>query len=267
MAFFFDLWRAWQARDFWIDYSIQKLRARYSFSILGTSWVVFSFLLFSAGMAYMHNALFGVNFYESFLYVSSGFLVWTYVTGIALQSASIYREFSGFLLNSAMNPAVPLCVIVFRNLFTLALQGSVFLAAYILAVHNGILEVYWTDVIVGGAAVLVVLTLFGFLMAAGLALIALYLPDIDQLLGSLIRFLFFLSPIIWPREPFEEGTLAVISAFNPFAASVVLSRIPLHLVESSSIEPLMTLGGYAAVAVVFLILFYGRFRRFISVWI
>lgn len=267
MILWHDIVSTYRARDFWMFYSIQKLRARYSFSVIGTSWVSLSYLIFAGGMALMHYKMFGRDFLDSLLYVSSGFLIWNYITGIVLQSGMIYQEFKGFLQNAEVSPLVPICVIVFRNLVTLLLQFAIFAVAIGLYIYYGRMTVNPVIGLVEWTAVMVLLTAFGFLICTTIALLSAYLPDINEMLSSLIRFLFFLSPIIWPQSTFSGGILSVINLFNPFAACVVLTRIPLGFSGVVEHPPLWTIGGYSIVCIAFLVLFYGRFRRLISSWV
>jgi lipopolysaccharide transport system permease protein len=174
----------------------RELKARYRGSVLGFFWSFVNplllLLVYSFVFAYvLQNTTKGIQHYPLFLFC--GLLPWTWFSSSLLESSSVLIS-GGNLIKKVLFPAEVLPVVtVLANMvhFLLALPIlGLFLIWYQAPLTLG--EIVWFPVVV---AVQLVLTL-------GLALIisalTVHFRDIKDILGNLLTFWFFATPIIYP---------------------------------------------------------------------
>lgn len=198
------------------DLLIRDLRSRFVGSRSGWLWVVLTPLLLLAVYGFVFGVIFRARVPEG---MDIPFIAWLAIAmwpWLAFQDG-VLRAASSMPEHANLISKVPLA----RD--QLALSASA--AAFLLQV-------------IGYVAVLVALPLFGveiraagipatlltltvvFLLSAGLGFLAsalrVFYRDLDQLLPTLLMFLFFLTPILYAPEMLPES-LQSIWRFNPLA--------------------------------------------------
>jgi len=191
----------------------RELKARYRGSVLGFFWSFINplllLLVYSFVFRYVLPAKFkGIDHYELFLFC--GLLPWTWFSASLLESSGVLIS-GGNLIKKVLFPAEILPIVtVLANLvhFLLGLAIlAVFLVYYQRPLH--LVELAWFPVAV---LVQLILTLG---LALLLSALTVHFRDMRDILGHLITFWFFATPIIYPYFQMEPWQLRFLN-WNPF---------------------------------------------------
>jgi ABC-type polysaccharide/polyol phosphate export permease len=191
----------------------RELKARYRGSVLGFFWSFVNplllLLIYSFIFKYVLPAKFkGIDQYELFLFC--GILPWTWFSSSLLESSGVLIS-GGNLIKKVLFPAEILPIVtVVANLvhFLLGLSIlAVFLVYYQRPLH--LAELAWFPVAV---VVQLILTLGCALLLSALTV---HFRDVRDILGHLVTFWFFATPIIYPYFQMEAWQMRVLN-LNPF---------------------------------------------------
>jgi lipopolysaccharide transport system permease protein len=191
----------------------RELKARYRGSVLGFFWSFVNPLLLLLIYSFVFTVILpgrmgDLNPYALFLFC--GILPWTWFSSSMLESAGVLIS-GGNLIKKVLFPAEVLPIVtVLANLVHFCFGLPIlmgFLIYYRVPLHVG--ELIWFPVVV---AVQLVFTLGLALMVSALAV---HFRDIRDILGNLMTFWFFATPIIYPIT-YVEGLGKPVLDLNPF---------------------------------------------------
>lgn len=191
----------------------RELKARYRGSVLGFFWSFVNplllLLIYSFVFKYLLPAKWqGIDHYELFLFC--GLLPWTWFSASLLESSGVLIA-GGNLIKKVLFPAEILPIVtVLANLvhFLLGLTIlAVFLVYYQRPLHP--IELAWFPVAV---FVQLVLTLGCALLLSALTV---HFRDVRDILGHLVTFWFFATPIIYPYLTMQDSQMRLLN-LNPF---------------------------------------------------
>lgn len=176
-------------------------------------------LAFVLGISILYSALFKQEFTQFLPYVAAGFLIWSLLSGVVLESTGTFTHFENYVRSSSL----PLSMYAFR---TLAQQVLVFLHnAAILVVVMIVLEVQPSAsavVLVPVAVAAVVVN--AFFLSLWIGPLSVRFRDIAPFTQSFIQIMLFLTPIFW--DPANLPTRHAV-VWNPFAYFIEIFRDPL----------------------------------------
>jgi ABC-type polysaccharide/polyol phosphate export permease len=192
----------------------RELKARYRGSVLGFFWsfinpllllLIYSFV-FTQVLPGTHPA--DIEPYALFMFC--GILPWTWFSSSLSESASVLIN-NGNLIKKVLFPAEILPIVT-----VLANMVHFFLGLPIL---GAFLVFYWRPITLGEVAWFPVVVLVQLLLTSGLALIlaalTVHFRDIRDILGNLLTFWFFATPIIYPMTQ-APGFARQFLNLNPF---------------------------------------------------
>jgi ABC-type polysaccharide/polyol phosphate export permease len=191
----------------------RELKARYRGSVLGFFWSFINplllLLIYSFVFKYVLPAKFkGIEHYELFLFC--GILPWTWFSASLLESSGVLIS-GGNLIKKVLFPAEILPIVtVLANLvhFLLGLTIlAVFLIYYQRPLH--VIELVWFPIAV------VVQLVFTLGCALLLSALTVHFRDVRDILGHLMTFWFFATPIIYPYFEMQDWQMRILNA-NPF---------------------------------------------------
>ncbi len=212
----------WSYREVVLNIAFTQIHAQYRGSFLGLLWTVLGPLAMLAVYTAVFGYLIGRNVEHYALYLISGM-----VPFLAFQQCSVggCRSFLNgeiylrrVYLPKLLFPTVTLGVQFFGFLCTLTavLALTPFLHAR--------LSSHWVVL----PAAIGLLFLFNYGMVMLLAVLTVYLPDLEHLIGAGLRALYFLTPIIYISAPPLPEVVMQINAYNPLTHFLVLFRAPLY---------------------------------------
>ena len=231
----------------------RDLKNRYATNYAGIAWNILVPLLYAMINVIVFSILMKGRMGERYgdipfaLFYFVPFALWAFFAEMTGRSTSILREY-GFLINKI---AFPYWVLPLVPL------GSALLNQFILFCIVGVLLVGQGVAPAAGAGLFVVVWLISIVLTVGLAYglsaLAVYVPDLSQIVPVCVNILFWLTPILYPATLVEnDGPLWVrklIMDYNPFSYIVEMSR---HSMFGTAEVPMAALGGLALLALVVL---------------
>ena len=190
----------------------RELKARYRGSVLGFFWSFINplllLLIYSFVFKYVLPAKFrGIEQYELFLFC--GILPWTWFSASLLEASGVLIS-GGNLIKKVLFPAEILPIVtVLANLIHFLL-GLIILAVFLVYYQRPLhlLELAWFPV-----AVLVQL-IFTLGLSLLLSALTVHFRDVRDILGHLVTFWFFATPIIYPYYEMQPWQMRILN-INP----------------------------------------------------
>lgn len=246
-------WRIWTALA-WVG-----LKVRYSRSILGLLWVPLSFAIFLGVKLLIFGSLFGREgsaYYA--LYLTCGFFVWQLASNSVSVAANTFTASQGFIKNDALPISIYVFKDVSRELLNMALTAMVVVAVFL--IYRPI--VTSTAVLCIAAILMIIANMIWLKLLVGV--IATRYRDVGHLIQTIMRVMFFLTPIFW--MPDQVGDAMVLLWWNPFFHVLEIFRAPL-IDNQVSFESWGFLGVVTLVGWTSALFVYGRYRWRIAFWL
>lgn len=231
----------------------RDLKNRYATNYAGIAWNVLVPLLYALINVVVFSILMKGRMGDRYadipfsLFYFVPFSLWAFFSEMAGRSTSILREY-GYLINKI---AFPYWVLPLVPL------GSALLNQFILFCIIGVLLSSLSIVPAASAPLFILVWLVTVVLTVGIAYalsaIAVYVPDLSQIVPVCVNILFWLSPILYSATLVEkDGPLWVrklIMDYNPFTYIVEMSR---QSIFGAGDVSLTALGGLALLALVVL---------------
>jgi len=204
----------------WLRLAITDIQKTYSRSILGMAWIALSFGLFIGVKILIFGSFANIDGRSFAIWLSIGFWIWTLLSSIVVDGCNSFIAARPWIIGTNL----PLSVYVFQT----TTRGLIrFMFA--LPVIIGILFFYkwgptslWLWALVG-FFVLIINCLWVQLF---LAAFCTKYRDFSHLVQSVMRVMFFLTPILYTPE--QLGDKAYILNYNPFTHYLAIIRDPIY---------------------------------------
>ena len=257
-----DLMGSLRAPGFWLYGAWMDTSLRHREQALGALWSVAGTLIIVVFLGTLYSVLLNNTSPIYYAHLASGYVLWIFMVGSLTRSSRLYTKNRGMIQNGYVKyPDYVLRMFCgeFNNL------------AYNLIVVFG--AVVLTPVVFTTAVFALLFTVPLFLAAILgtcflFSVIGARYPDFGELLRTVIRLGFFVTPIIWVPGA-VGGKAGVIGAFlfaNPFYYMIEIVRAPLVYAH----VPWFEVGVVAAVTpVIWLMasLAYARARPYVPLWL
>ncbi len=246
-------WRRWG----WLGIYDIRLQNRRSF--VGMWWPTLSLAIFSFGVGLLFSRLMGRPLEIYLPHLALGWLTWTFIAGGVGAGTMVFIQ-GRAVLEEAMLPPNTLILRSLSRLTIQFLQGLVVVAAIFILISK---PLTWMALFALAGLALNIVTLHGAMMFLG-AVCARW-RDLQHLVEAVMRFLFFMTPILWiPDEPGSGRSILV--DWNPFYYMIEVVRGPL---DSGTVSPLAfgVSAGLAAGANMLGILAFSLSRRRLIYWL
>ena len=219
----------WDRRRFVSTLARTEIQGKRSSTIAGQAWAVLD-PLFQAGIYFLlieilRGGAGGRGTAERMTLLISGIFLFTYTRRSLVDGARSVVGGRGLLLNSAFPRALLPISAVYRGLLELAPAGVVYLVIHVAAGQPIGMGVVFLPTL------LILQTTLNLGAALLFAALTVYVRDVTQILGYVLRVLFFITPVLWPVSILPPATRTVM-VFNPlfpvFAAyqEVVAGGVP-----------------------------------------
>lgn len=218
-SFVASLHSGWAWRHFALELAFHRTITRYRRTVLGPLWIVLGFVILAFGMAFLSSALFDRPLEKLLPYVVVGLFGWNLVLGVLTEGPRTLSE-SANLLQQSQTPVVlyPL-VATMKQILIAALNLPVVIAVVLLFPSGLSLNILWA---IPGLATII---MFAASACIILSIVSAYLPDVAEIVGSGLRFVFFFTPIFWMAE--TRPGLSAFWHWNPFYYFVEAFRGPI----------------------------------------
>jgi lipopolysaccharide transport system permease protein len=231
----------------------RDLKVRYSNSVLGIVWSLFSPLLMTLVYYVVFTYLVPNGIQKFPVYIMVGLMPWTYFTS-SLIGATLAVSGNGHLINRVYFPreVLPLASLLSNAVNFLISLVLLFVFIAVFQIPLG-LSLIWLPVIV------LIQTAFSFGLGLLLAALNVYFRDTQQLVDVGILAWFFVTPIIYSIDLIHSSTLKLLlQIVNPMAGLVIAYR---HVLYSGDWPQLGLLAITALEAILILVIGAFVFRR------
>ena len=240
----------------------QDIRRRYRRSILGPFWLTISMGILVAALGALYGTLLNVEIAVYVPFLALGFVIWTLISAVITEGCTAFISAESIVKQTNLPLSVHVYRMVWRNFLILCHNAAIFVVvAVVFAIWPG-----WTGLL--ALPGLVFLCLNAIWVGLLLGIVSARFRDVPPIVASVVRILFFVTPIIWMPElmPARALMLALVLDFNPFFHFVEVVRAPLLGQAPALVSWLVvsgtTLGGWL---LAFALL--RRYRRRIAYWV
>jgi len=206
---------------FWWTLTWYSVRSQYRRTYLGPWWITMQMLVFVIGLSLLFGILLHQDMRSFVPYVALGFVGFSWMTGM-IQAGSTSMVNNSTAIKTTPGPLSVFALQVFARqtiqfghdcvvvviiiiVFAVPLNASLVVLplALLLIAINGIVGSLWLG-----------------------PLVARY-RDVGQIVASILRVLFFFTPVFWVTTDLSRAQLAAIAGWNPLAYLLDLFRDPL----------------------------------------
>lgn len=196
--------------------SFYENKAQYQQTRLGLVWIPLSTLLFVLVLVGVFSTSQNMGVIDHFLYILSGYCLWLFILEVINQSTSILQGQIDFANHNRMSIPELFLKNLFDRLFRHLLNIAVLYGAMLALAFSG--HVSWASFALSFLLypmVLVISAVTGFGLSFLVNVVCLFWPDLEKVIHTSTRFLFFLSPVFWIYRPGEGGFRYLLITFNP----------------------------------------------------
>ena len=253
-----DLVQGARSRHLWGMLGWQDIRRRYRRSVLGPFWLTISMGVLVAALGTLYGVLLRVELADYAPFLALGFIVWTLISGVLTEGCTAFTGAEGIIRQVGLPLSVHVYRLLWRNFLILCHNSVVFvIVAAIFGVWPG-----WAGLL--AVPGLVLLCLNGIWAGLLLGIICARFRDVPPIVASVVRILFFVTPIIWMPE-LMPGRAFVLD-FNPFYHLVEVVRAPL-LGEVPGFGSWLVVLGLTVAGGLVAFEFFRRYRWRVAYWV
>lgn len=204
----------------WWRIALFSLKRQYTTTMLGPLWLFVPNFVFIAIVGAVYSSAFDVSGLRYFAYVAFGYVIWVFILESFGRGGNLFVAEYGRFSQIRTN----LFGIVLKELIA---RGIILVVNLLICVAAlGIAEGSLRDptVALGG---LLLLLVNSFMLSYWLSAVSARFRDIVPVVASIMRLMFFVTPIFWFAENFREGLRIWLLHVNPFYHLMELVRGPL----------------------------------------
>lgn len=256
-----DYWDSLRSPEFWIYATWLELVTKYRRSRLGLFWAFFPPLLYTFGVGWFFSRLQGYDALTFIPHLGLGYVLFRLVTVSLSEATTACAGHASFILDGRVRLTDYILRVVAKALFYAVLSVPVMCVALVLSPDFeplGLLSLL--------PALAIVLANIAW-MGAIVAVLGARLPDVNQLVGSILMFSFLFTPILWRADQVPLGTFrGSIARANPLFHLVEIVRAPL-LGEPIEKLTYLYLAAMLIVGWAVAIWVYRKFARYVPIWV
>ena len=245
--------------ELWFEFAKDEIQHRFRRSLLGVSWLVVSFAMFVAGVAYFFSGFASMPMDEFVFHVAIGYAAYLFIIGNLIDGCEVFT--SSKIWIKAM--PLPYSIHVYRSITrsVLALFMQFIIIAVLMIIYQKVPSITYLLAI----PALLIYVLNAVFIQFLLGLVAARHRDLGHLVTSISRLLIFVTPILWSREGMV-GQRAFIADLNPLTHYVEILRAPLMGVPPR-LTSWITVIAITIVSGVVTLLVAAVFRRRLPYWL
>ncbi len=254
-----DLTEAAGLHRVWTRLAWRDARDQYRRTMIGPWWTTISSSVIIVILGVLYGRLLNQDMGGHLLYVSIGYVLWIYFSGLLINGSSI------FLSNARYINQIPLVLTVYIFKYA-AVELIKFV--HTLPIVVVFIFMYAEDVTPQSIALSLLgfgaITLLGISFGMMLSVLCARYRDVVQLVVTGMRPFFFVTPIIWNANAFPGR--AIYIDFNPFYHVIECVRAPI-IDGRIPVTSLLVVMSMFLVVTVIAFGMYGKYKHRIPYWI
>jgi ABC-type polysaccharide/polyol phosphate export permease len=198
--------------------SYLETKSDYEGTVLGILWIPVGTLSFSLIIGCVLRANGAMSPIDFFLYVLSGYVAWNFISDTITRSTRIIQARFDFAIHNNLTLAGLFGKMLADRGFEFGLEFAVLVLAVLILAP-------WSF----GPQFLLLLALLPMLAIVSLSssylvnLATLFFPDLGNLISTVVRLMFFATPIFWKAESASDARI-LLEVYNPAAYFLMMMR-------------------------------------------
>lgn len=197
-----------------------EVRRRFYQTGLGPWWMVIGNGAFVLAFSFLYSGVVKIPQESFFPYLLTGFLVWVFVSESFTAGANVFVEEYGFISQMRVNYVGLVLKNLFRRLLVF-LPNLILLVPLPFMLHADLLA-FLTII-----PALLLIVVNSFMQTYWFSVISAVFRDFPLIIGTVMRFLFFLTPIIWDVKLVQDHLRRAVAEFNPLYHIIQTIRAPM----------------------------------------
>ena len=216
-----DVHRGFLRHEFWRTFAADEIVSRYRRSRLGQFWITLSIALFIFVIGGLYRDLLGQEDSAYFAYMAIGYILWIFISDTLNRAGGVFVGNKSFMMQNPMPYSVYCYKLVLSEVYLVAHHAVIIPPIFI---YIGL----WPGVsgILAATLGFLVVIYVSFWVSLILAILSLRFRDLVPITQSIVRLLFFATPIIWVEKQLG-GFGQVINTINPVRYFIAIVRDPL----------------------------------------
>ena len=257
-----DFYRSATGKGYWLYSAWIELLLSYRSTILGPLWIPIGTAVFVFAVGSLYGRVILTNGSNTYLaYLAVGITLWYFINQSIVGSSHVFVSNRTDILDGATGYTDIILKLITRNAITLLHNTIVVLLAMIIS-----------QIALSFEALLILITIPLFLLnllwiCVIISILGARFPDLEEITRSILRLMFFLTPILW--MPHQHGRGALVGALlylNPFYYFLEVIRAPLlygqvPYFEMGVLVAALPIGWFAAS------MLYARTRQWVALWL
>lgn len=219
---FKDLMAGLARRELWLAFAADEVQNRYRRSRLGLIWIILSYSLFVAAITVFFGGFSQKGPAEFAAHMAVTYAMYSFLSSQITDGCSVFQSAKTWVSSMPLPRSVHVLKSVARGIFVFAISMIV---AMVILIATG--HVPGETALLAVAAFLVILV-NGVFAQTYLGYLAARYRDLDHLMSSITRLLFFVTPILWVRSEQPVGSLRrTLADINPLTHALEIFTAPM----------------------------------------
>ncbi len=201
-------------KDLLIELTKKEIKIRYKNSILGYFWSLANPLLLTLIFYFVFKVITKIQMPNYTIFLISGLFVWQWISNSLIAATNIFISNASLIKKVNFPRNFLVAALVLSEGFNFLLSIPVILIFNI--VNNNYPTLLWVFIPI----LFIITALFIYSTALILASTNLFFRDIERLVALFLTFIFYLTPIIYPKYLIPEK-YKLLLCINPFAVVVL----------------------------------------------
>jgi len=217
-----DLLDGAQRVHLWLAFASDEIQNRYRRSKLGLAWIVISYLIFVSSISLFFGNFSDLAHQNFTVYVAINFAIFTFLLANITEGCAVFRVARSWISSIPLPHSIYIYKSIARSLFVFAINMIVAMGIFVLYGHK--LKLVALESIPAFLLLLVdsvfIQMILGYVTAR--------YRDIEHLVQSITRILFFTTPVLWVRqEHMAPGLRNTIAEWNPLTHALEIFSAPI----------------------------------------
>jgi ABC-type polysaccharide/polyol phosphate export permease len=255
-----DITAGLKRRPVWWTLTWYGIRSQYRRTYLGPWWITVQQVIFVAGLSLLFGLLLNQDLQTFVPYVTVGFIAFTWMTGM-IQGGATTITTNGAAIKTSPGP---LSIYALKNFAGNTIQFGHDFVVIIAVIIIFQVHVTWSLVLVPVAVAMIALN--GIAVGLWLGPLVARYRDVGQIVTSIIRVLFFFTPIFWVATDLTNKQLVWLAGWNPLAYLLDFLRAPL-LGQTPTAAVVIGSVAFTATNVLIALVHFGHTRDRLAYWL
>lgn len=191
-------------------------------SFLGPIWLTLSIAITIYSMGFLYSYLFKLELANYLPFLSTGMICWLLISHLLIEACGSFTTSAGYIREIKLPYTLYLHRVASRNILTFMHNSIALIPLYFLFPNTMPINLSVLFIIPGMILIYINAISYGLI----LAILSSRYRDTAQFISSIMRVIFFLTPVMWNPITLPEKFQFLIQ-FNPFYVFVQLVRAPL----------------------------------------